>query len=457
MKKDLFIDGQWIETKEYKPLYAPYSGEKLAEVAQASKADIEKAIEVAYAKRKIMEKMPAHERSAILANLVDLLQKNREECAEIIAMEAAKPYRTALAEVDRTIMTFTFAAEEARRIKGEMVPMDGAPGGENRIAFTLRKPVGVIAAITPFNFPMNLVAHKLGPAIASGNTIVLKPASQTPLSSLYLATLLQQAGLPDGALNVVTGSGSIVGEFLVKDERINAITFTGSPEVGKAIREQAGLKKVTLELGSNSALIIDQDIKIANIIDRVVTGAFSYAGQVCISIQRIYVHEQVYDEFMNLFVEATKKLKLGDPLDTETDVSSLISQREVERTQSWIQEAIENGGKIISGGSLLKNNMVEPTILTNVSNKERVSCQEAFAPLVVVTPFSTLSEAISAVNDSVYGLQAGVYTKDISQALYAAEELEVGGVMINDIPTYRVDQMPYGGVKQSGVGREGIK
>ena len=457
MKTDLVILSQWIATKEYKPLYAPYSGEKLAEVAQARKADIEKAIEVAYAKRKIMEKMPAHERSAILANLVDLLQKNREECAEIIAMEAAKPYRTALAEVDRTIMTFTFAAEEARRIKGEMVPMDGAPGGENRIAFTLRKPVGVIAAITPFNFPMNLVAHKLGPAIASGNTIVLKPASQTPLSSLYLATLLQQAGLPDGALNVVTGSGSIVGEFLVKDERINAITFTGSPEVGKAIREQAGLKKVTLELGSNSALIIDQDIKIANIIDRVVTGAFSYAGQVCISIQRIYVHEQVYDEFMNLFVEATKKLKLGDPLDTETDVSALISQREVERTQSWIQEAIENGGKIISGGSLLKNNMVEPTILTNVSNKERVSCQEAFAPLVVVTPFSTLSEAISAVNDSVYGLQAGVYTKDISQALYAAEELEVGGVMINDIPTYRVDQMPYGGVKQSGVGREGIK
>ena len=457
MKRDLFINGEWIETHKYKSLYAPYSGEKLAEVSQASPSDVEKAIAAAYGKRKVMERMPAHERAGILSRLVGLLQQNREECAKIIALEAAKPYRTALAEVDRTIMTFTFAAEEARRIIGEMVPMDAAPGGEKRIAFTLRKPVGVVAAITPFNFPMNLVAHKLGPAIASGNTIILKPASQTPLSSYYLATLLQQAGLPDGALNVVTGSGSEIGEFLVKDERVNAITFTGSPEVGKAIREQAGLKKVTLELGSNSALIIDQDTNLATIIDRVVTGAFSYSGQVCISIQRIYVHEQVYDEFMKLFVDATQKLKLGDPLDKETDVSSLISKSEVERTQLWIQEAVRNGGKIVSGGKLLKNNMVEPTILTHVSNKDKVSCQEAFAPLVVVTAFSTLSEAISAVNDSIYGLQAGFYTKDITQALYAAEELEVGGVMINDIPTYRVDQMPYGGVKQSGVGREGIK
>jgi len=456
MKKHLFINGQWQETKEYRPLYSPYNNELLAEIAFADAGDVDQAIEAAETARRVMAKMPAHQRASILERLVELLTKNEEECVRLLALEAAKPWTTAKAEVARTIMTYKFAAEEARRIHGETIPMDAAPGGEGRISFTMRQPIGVVAAITPFNFPMNLVAHKVGPAIAAGNTIVLKPASQTPLTSLFLAELLQEAGLPDGALNVVTGSGSVVGDRLIQDDRVKAITFTGSPAVGIGLRNKAGLKKVTLELGSNSALIVDKGVDVDSIIARTVTGAFSFAGQVCISLQRAYVHEDLYEEFVEKFIAQTKTLKLGSPLDPETDVSALISSKDVDRALSWIEEARQSGAVVAVGGNR-EGNIVEPTVLLNVDPQQKVSCQEVFAPIVLINKVSSVEEAIGYVNDSRYGLQAGIYTNNVFTALNAAEELEVGGVMINDIPTFRVDHMPYGGVKESGIGREGIK
>lgn len=456
MKKQLFINGEWKTTDEYSSLYSPFSGELLAEVGYGSRADIDKAIEAAYEAREIMAEMPSHERASILENVANLLKEQREQAAILIAKEAAKPLKTARAEVDRTITTYKFAAEEAKRIYGETVPMDAAPGGEGRIAYTVNEPIGVVGAITPFNFPMNLVAHKIGPAIAAGNTVVLKPAGQTPLSSLLLAELFEKAGLPAGALNVVTGSGAVLGDLLVEDDRVKKISFTGSPEVGKRIRNKAGLKKVTLELGSNSAVIIDKDIDLEKVVSRCVSGAFSFQGQVCISLQRIYVHEQQYESFVSELVKATSKLKLGDPLDEATDVSALIHPKDVERALDWIEEAKQEGATVELGGKA-EGNILHPTILTEVDSRLKVSCEEAFAPIVIVNKISSINEGINCVNDSSYGLQAGIYTNDIYTALDATQKLHVGGVMVNDIPTFRVDHMPYGGVKESGVGREGIR
>jgi acyl-CoA reductase-like NAD-dependent aldehyde dehydrogenase len=456
MKRDLFINGEWVKAQHYTSLTSPYSEEVIAEIPSASEAEVEQAIEAAFRTTNVMAKMPAHQRASVLEKLVNLLEERAEEAAEIIALEAAKPITTAKSEVARTIATYKFAAEEAKRIHGETLSLDAAPGGENRVAYTVREPLGVIGAITPFNFPMNLVAHKVGPAIASGNTIVLKPASQTPLSSYFLAELLQEAGLPAGALNVITGSGRIVGDKLVTDERIKKITFTGSPAVGIGIRNKAGLKRVTLELGSNAALIVDAGVDIDRIIARCVTGAFSFQGQVCISLQRIYVHESLYDQFVEKFVSATNQLHIGDPLDPKTDVSALISKGDVERTLAWIQEAKVNGAEIAAGGTA-EGNILLPTVLLHVDPAQKVSCQEVFAPIVLINKIKSVEEAIEFVNDSRYGLQAGIYTENVHTALNAAEKLHVGGVMINDIPTFRVDNMPYGGVKESGAGREGVK
>lgn len=456
LKKKLFINGEWIEASSYTTLTSPYSEEVLAEIPSATEQEVNDAIEAAYNAREIMAKMPAHKRAAILEKLVSLFEERADEAAKIIALEAAKPITTAKQEVSRTIATYKFAAEEAKRIHGETIPLDAAPGGENRIAYTVREPLGVVGAITPFNFPMNLVAHKVGPAIAAGNPIVLKPASQTPLSSYFLAELLEEAGLPAGALNVVTGSGRVVGDKLVTDDRVKVITFTGSPAVGIGIRNKAGLKRVTLELGSNAALIIDNGVDVDKVINRTVVGAFSNQGQVCISLQRIYVHENVYDVFVEKFVAATKNLKVGDPLDPQTDVSALISKGDVGRTLEWIEEAKQNGAEIATGG-IAEGNVLLPTVVLHADKSLKVSCQEVFAPIVNINKVSSVAEAIELVNDSRYGLQAGIYTDNVHTALDAAEKLHVGGVIINDIPTFRVDNMPYGGVKESGVGREGIK
>lgn len=455
-KKQLLINGEWLETERCSPLRSPYSGEVIAEVPMATAEDVEQAIAAAEQAKKVMAKMPAFERANILETLAQKLEERMDEAAKIIAMESAKPFTTAKGEVVRTIETYKFAAEEAKRIHGETIPLDAAQGGVNRLGYTVREPIGIIGAITPFNFPMNLVAHKLGPAIATGNTIVLKPASQTPLSAFFIAELLQEAGLPKGALNVVTGAGRVVGDKLVTDPRVSMITFTGSPGVGIGIRNKAGLKRVTLELGSNAAVIIDKNVDIDKIISRCVTGAFSNQGQVCISLQRIYAHEDIYDSFVEKFVDATKELTLGDPLDPKTDISALISPDDVERTLLWIDEAKQSGAAIATGG-MAEGNIVHPTVILHADRQLRVSCQEVFAPIVLINKVQSVDEAISLVNDSNYGLQAGIYTNDVHTALDAAEELHVGGVLINDIPTFRVDNMPYGGVKESGTGREGLK
>jgi acyl-CoA reductase-like NAD-dependent aldehyde dehydrogenase len=456
VRKKLYINGEWIQCEQYADLFSPYSEEKIAEIPQASEEQVDAAIEAAYNNREVMATLTAYEKAEILEKLVTLLKENRIKAAQIISLESAKPLKFSLGEVDRTIETYKFAAEEAKRIHGEMIPMDGAQNGVNRLGYTLREPIGVVAAITPFNFPMNLVAHKVGPAIAAGNTIVLKPASQTPLSAFFLAELLEEAGLPKGSFNVVTGSGRLVGDRLVTSDKVSMITFTGSPEVGLGIRNKAGFKKVALELGSNAGLIIDEGMNLDKIIPKCVTGAFSNQGQVCISLQRIYIHENILETFTAKFKEETEKLVLGDPLDEQTDLSALISRKDLERARVWIDEAVEEGGKVVTGGEIV-HNILLPTVIVDVKSHSKVSCQEVFAPIVTINSIKNVDEGIRHINDSKFGLQAGIFTKDINIALNASKQLEVGGVMINDIPTYRVDQMPYGGVKESGNAREGLK
>ena len=455
LKQDLWIGGEKRTAVKYRPLINPFNGETLAEVAVTTLQDADDAIQAAYQARRIMAKTPAFKRAEILLNLVALLKENREEAVRLIVAECAKPLGAARGEVERSIQTYAFAAEEARRITSETVPMDAAPGGVGKTAFIKREPIGVIGAITPFNFPMNLPAHKIGPAIAAGNTIVLKPSPETPLSAFFIADLLHRAGLPSGALNVLTGDAE-VGEKLVTDPRIAMITFTGSPPVGKRIRELAGLKKVTLELGSNSAVIIDNDTNLDRAVERCVLGAFAYQGQVCISLQRIYAHKDVYQDFLDKFLEKTKTLTGGDPFDESVNYSALIRGEDTDRVLEWINEAKTQGATVAVGGERT-DNMITPVVLTDVKPDMKVSAREIFGPAVCVTPVENIDEAIAQVNNSDFGLQAGVFTNRMDNALKAADELQVGAVLINEIPTFRVDQMPYGGVKNSGAGREGLK
>lgn len=456
MKKKLYINGEWVAADSYNDLFSPYSGEKIGEIPKASANDVLSAIDAAEQAGKGSQQLTAYERAEILEQLAGLFKENKEKAAEIISLESAKPYKYAIAEVERTIETYKFAAEEAKRMTGEMIPMDAAKGGANTLAYTIRQPIGVVAAITPFNFPQNLVAHKVGPAIAVGNPIVLKPASQTPLSAFFLAEMLEQTDLPKGAFNLVTGSGREIGDLLVGSEKVKMITFTGSPPVGKGIKEKAGLKKVVLELGSNAGLLVDEHVDLDLVVERAVTGAFSNQGQVCISLQRIYVMENLFDEFIGKFKAATEKLVVGDPMQKDTDISAMISKGEQERAETWVSEAVEEGADLVLGG-MVKQATFQPTILSNVPSLSKVSCQEVFAPIVSVNPIKSLDEGIRYINDSDFGLQAGIFTNDIKNAFKASEQLEVGGVIINDIPTFRVDQMPYGGVKESGTGKEGLK
>ncbi|MEE3808494.1 MULTISPECIES: aldehyde dehydrogenase family protein [Lysinibacillus] len=452
----LWMNGQWQDAKESYELTSPYSGEVIAQVAKASIQDVERAIEGAQQAFQSFKKTTAYERAEILYKVVEIMRQRKEEFAEILALEAGKPIVAGLAEMDRTIATYQFAAEGAKQSKGETVPMDAAPGAGDRIGWTKREPLGVISAITPFNFPFNLVAHKLGPAFAVGNTVVLKPATQTPLSAIVMAEIFREAGLPDGALQIVTGSGGELSDTLVTHPYVKKVTFTGSSKVGLSIKEKVGLRKITLELGSNAAVIVEPSTPIHKIVSRCVSGAFNFAGQVCISLQRIYVHSSIIDEFTEAFVEETKKLIVGDPLDTKTDVSAMINPNEVERIRAWVEEAQEQGAVIATGGEFTERTLT-PTVMTNVTADMKIICQETFAPIVSIVSYETLDDAIRLVNESDLGLNAGIYTNILSDALYAADELQAGAVIINDIPTFRVDNMPYGGVKMSGYGREGIK
>jgi acyl-CoA reductase-like NAD-dependent aldehyde dehydrogenase len=434
----------------------PYDESVIGVVPQAGDAEVENAIKAARKGFAAMSEMPAYRRSEILARTAGFILRDKEEIAAIIAREAGKSWKFALAEAERSAETFSVAAREAIAEHGELVPMDASAVSAGRFGFYVRVPIGIIGAITPFNFPLNLVAHKVAPAIAAGNSLVLKPATKTPLTSIKLAELMSEAGLPAGALNILIGSGVTVGNRLVEDERLAMITFTGSPPVGREIKARCGLKRVTLELGSNSPTIIEDDADLDAAVARCVVGSFANSGQVCISVQRIFVNRVRYDEFIGKFVEATRRLKVGDPMDKSCDIGPMISRKELARAVAWLEEAKRMGARIETGGEVV-GTCLQPTILTGVTKDMQVVCSEVFAPVVSVLPYDTFDEALEMADDSVYGLQAGVYTKDINKAFRAVKRLDVGGVIINDVPTFRVDHMPYGGNKESGLGREGVR
>jgi acyl-CoA reductase-like NAD-dependent aldehyde dehydrogenase len=456
---DLWISGEWRSAEQYEKLHSPYNGEEIAVIAQATPAEAAAAIEAAHQAYKSYRHMPAGRRSQILYSVADLIHKRKDELAEVIALEAAKPLAAARAEIARTVETYRFAAEAAKAITGEQVAMDAAEGGQGRLGFTVRTSIGVVTAITPFNFPFNLVAHKVGPALAAGNTVVVKPAEQTPLSALLLAELFTEAGLPSGVLNIVTGQGVQLGETLATHPLVKKVSFTGSHAVGEQLQRQAGLRRTTLELGSNSALIIDEGTDIDAVLPRCIAGAFGYNGQVCISLQRILVHDSLYDSFVERFAYAAERLVVGSPQEETTALTSLISDKAAKRVAAWVDEAIAAGANSVAGGRMLEGpgrNLYAATVLTNVPRFAKVWTEEVFGPVAVIMPFAKLEEAIEVVNESRYGLMAGIYTANIHHAMTAALELEAGGVVINDIPTFRVDQMPYGGVKDSGKGTEGV-
>jgi acyl-CoA reductase-like NAD-dependent aldehyde dehydrogenase len=452
----MLIDGKWEPGKEHFSVFDKYTCEVIGEIPRASKKDVERAVGSAKKAFASYAKMPAHERARILSRTSQLLERNKEDIAELICREAGKAWKYSIGEVSRATETFQFAAEEAKRIHGETVPMDASRGGENRTGFFIRTPVGVIAAISPFNFPLNLVAHKVAPALAAGNTVVLKPATSTPLTAVRLAEILVDAGVPEGVFNLIFGGGSTVGDWLVTDKRIGKVTFTGSPPVGAQIMARAGLKKVTLELGNNSGTIVEADADLDKAVPRCVVSAFANSGQVCISLQRLYIHEAIAETFTSMFLEATKKLKLGNPVDKDCDVGPMIDDKEAERAHEWIEEAVAAGAKVLTGGER-KGRLLQPTVLTHVDPEMKVMCQEIFAPVVSLVPYRDFDEALEMMADSEYGLQAGIYTNDIQKAFKAIHRIDVGGIMVNDTSIFRVDQMPYGGNKMSGIGREGLR
>jgi acyl-CoA reductase-like NAD-dependent aldehyde dehydrogenase len=452
---DLVIKGPY-GTGEEMTLRAPWDGAELARIPTATLDDMDVVLDRARAAAQAYRWTPAWKRAAVLEKASRLIEENADQIARIIAAEGGKPLKDARVEAKRGASTFRWASEEAKRTAGEIIEMDADPSGENRFGWTIREPRGVIAAISPFNFPLNLVSHKVAPALAGGNAVVLKPASNTPLTALRLAELLAEAGLPDGVLQVVVGSGATIGNKMVMDERTNMVSFTGSPPVGRQIASDAGMKMVTLELGNNSATIVDEDANLALAVQRIVAGGFANSGQICISVQRVVVHQAVYDDFLAMLIPAVEALKVGDPLDDDTDVATLISKAEVERVSAWIDEAVAQGATLATGG-LRDDGRLLPTVLTDVDHGMKVCAQEVFGPVLSVVKARDLCEAIEISNDSEMGLQAGVFTNDLNKALYAARRLEVGGVMINEVPTFRVDHMPYGGIKGSGIGREGLK
>ena len=452
VERKLLIDGEWVETGDWVEVRSPYSDEVVGRVAKAGAAEARRAVDAAEAAMR--DPLPAHKRAEILVRVAGHLGRRHEEVAQTIAAEAGKPLKAARVEASRAMSTFTFAAVEARKLAGEMVPMDASQAGAGKLAFTLRRPIGVVGAISPFNFPLNLVAHKIAPALAAGCAVVLKPASQTPFSALLLAELESEAGLPPGWLNVLVGPASEIGDVLVEDERVRAITFTGSGEVGWKLAERAPRKRVKLELGNATPVIVEADADLDDVTTRLAANAFSFAGQSCISVQRIYVQRAAYEELVSRFVPKVEALVVGDPLDETTDVGPLIDSGARDRVLEWIEEARDAGAEILTGGTL-EDGLIRPTVIANAAPELKVSCEEVFGPVCTVTAYDTLDEAIELANGTRYGLQAGIFTRDLKTAFAAAQRLEFGGVTVNEAPTFRADQMPYGGVKDSGNTREG--
>ena len=452
----IFLAGRWVESPDILTVENPADPSTPAGATyNATNAQYEEAVEAAVAAFEVTRVLPAYERGRILREISAGVRARREELGRLIALESGKPIRDALIEVDRATLTFRLGAEEAERMTGEVIPLDLLPSSRDRVGITRRFPIGPIAGISPFNFPLNLAAHKVAPALATGNPIVLKPPSKDPLTMLAIAEIIEAAGAPAGSVSILPMTREL-GDRMVADPRFKLLTFTGSPSVGWRMKERAGKKRVVLELGGNAGVIVDKTADLDWAVRRCLVGGFAYAGQVCISVQRAFIHEDVWDAFMAAFVEGARGLKVGDPLDPGTDLGPMVDANAASRTQRWVDEAVALGGKVLVGGKA-NGTFFPPTVLTDVPTTAQVCSNEAFAPLVVAFPFHDLDEAIAKVNDSMFGLQTGVFTNDLAGAWRAFGELEVGGVIINDVPTYRIDNMPYGGVKDSGLGREGLR
>ncbi|HXV57216.1 MAG TPA: aldehyde dehydrogenase family protein [Gaiellaceae bacterium] len=452
-ERKLLLDGEWIETGGWIEVRSPYSGDVVGRVPRAGADEARRAVDAAAAA--LRKPLAAHERAEILDRAAHLVDERREDIAATICAEAGKPLKAARVEAERASSTFRSAATEARTLAGEVVPMDASPAGGGKLAFTERVPAGVVGAISPFNFPFNLVAHKVAPAVAAGCSVVLKPASATPLSALLLAELVTEAGLPDGRLNVLVGPASEIGDVLVEDERVRVLSFTGSAEVGWGLRERAARKKVLLELGNSTPVIVEADADVEDAAAKVAANAFSFAGQSCISIQRVYVARPAYEDFVARLLPRVEALQVGDPSADDTDVGPVIDEDARERILSWIGEATEQGATVLAGGEATEEGLIRPTVLADVRPDLKVSCQEVFGPVCVVAAYDSLEEALELANGTEYGLQAAIFTRDVKTALAAASALEFGGVMVNEAPTFRADQMPYGGVKASGNTKEG--
>ena len=451
----LFCAGRFIPTDHSIEVKNPHSGEVVSTTYLAGKQELEEAIDKAVKVREDLKNLPSHKRYRILKDIADKLEENKEQFALLIAKEAAKPFKYALSETNRAIQTFTVAAEEAKRLPKEYMSLDWTPAGENKEGIVKYFPVGPVTAISPFNFPLNLAVHKLAPAIASGCPVVLKPATRTPLATLELSKIIAQTDLPAGAVSVLPMNRE-TGNMLVTDERFKLLTFTGSPSVGWKMKQSAGKKKVLLELGGNAGVIVTESADINKAVDRCVVGGFAYAGQVCIHTQRIYVHEEVFEEFSKQFIEKVEALRLGPPEEQNTDITSMIDETNAKRVEEWVQESLDSGAKILAGGER-HGAYYKPTVLTNTKSSMKVCSMEVFGPVVTLEKYSEFENAVKELNNSRYGLQAGVFTDSIYEMNYSLNQIDVGGVIINDVPTFRVDHMPYGGVKDSGMGREGIK
>lgn len=455
LESGFLLAGEWIKEGERVEIKSPFDGKVVGATWNAKRKHVEQAIAAAVESSVELSQLAGFQRKDVLLKVAAAIQEHAAKFIRLMALEAGKPYKAAKVEVERAVLTFTTAAEEAVRISGEYLPLDFIPGTEGRWSIVRRFPVGPIVAITPLNFPLNLVAHKLAPAMAVGCPVVLKPAPQTPFCALLLAKLILEAGWPSSALSVLPLSNEDAA-VLVADERMKLLSFTGSAAVGWQLKANAGRKRVLLELGGNAAVIVHNDADLQQVVPRCVTGAFSYAGQSCISVQRILVHASIFDEFTAQMVDAAKHLRVGDPLDETTDVGPLIRASDVERVQQWIGEAVSAGAKVLCGGKA-KGSLLEPTLLSATTPQMKINCEEIFASVATIEPYEDFEDALDRVNQSRYGLQAGLFTRDAELIFRAFEKLEVGGLIVGDVPTFRVDPMPYGGVKDSGLGREGIR
>jgi glyceraldehyde-3-phosphate dehydrogenase (NADP+) len=453
------IKNEFASSNEVVDIINPFSFEVVRKVFKNNADDINTALNYLTGIFPKYKKIPTYQKAELLERISNKLIRRKEEFAQIQTMETGKPIKLARIEVDRAIFTFKTGSEEARRIEGDVIQIDQLRGAENKFAIIKRFPLGVILAITPWNFPVNLIAHKLSPALASGNVILLKPASSSLCCGLEIGKLIKEAseeiGLDFCPVNVVTSSGSEIEKF-VSDDRIKMISFTGSPVVGWGLKKKINMQKISLELGGNAGCIVDESADLKLAAGKIAMGAFAHAGQSCISVQRVFVHKKIFNEFENLLLEETKKMKFGDPFDENTLVGPMINEKEAIRAEKWVKDSLNSKGEILTGG-IRTRALLEPTVIRNVSKESNVNSKEIFAPVMTINEFDDFKKAVASVDESDFGLQAGVFTKNIDNAFYAYNNIEVGGVIINDVPTFRMDSMPYGGAKQSGMGKEGIK